>query len=118
MAGFITSRSKAEQQWSQLRDSYTDLLKDMDMQVGEVERDQQKFYQVLAGPVPDRDRGKEILPDNPAARSASLVQGCRRPMTSGTLRADQELQAAVHERTTPDRLFSKSCQRFGCRTGG
>ena len=58
--GSLPSRSKAESQWTQLRDSYTDLLKDMDMQVAEVERDQRKFYRVLVGPVPDRDRGKEI----------------------------------------------------------
>jgi cell division septation protein DedD len=58
--GSLPSRSKAESQWTQLRDSYTDLLKDMDMQVGEVERDQRKFDRLLVGPVPDRDRGKEI----------------------------------------------------------
>ena len=58
--GSLPSRDKAELQWSQLRASYADLFKDMDAQVAEVERDQRKFYRVLAGPVSDRDRGKEI----------------------------------------------------------
>ena len=58
--GSLSSRDKAEQQWRQLRDSFGDLFQDMDIRVGEVERDQRKFYRVLAGPVPDRDRGKEI----------------------------------------------------------
>ncbi len=58
--GSLSSRAKAEQQWNQLRESFGDLLQDMDMRVAEVERDQRKFYRVLAGPVPDRNRGKEI----------------------------------------------------------
>lgn len=58
--GSLSSSAKAEQQWNQLRESFGDLFQDMDLRVAEVERDQRKFYRVLAGPVPDRDRGKEI----------------------------------------------------------
>jgi cell division septation protein DedD len=58
--GSLPSRDKAEEQWAQLRETYGDLFQDMTMEVGEVERDQRKFYRLLAGPLSDRDRGREI----------------------------------------------------------
>ena len=58
--GSLPSRDQAEQQWTQLQESYADLFRSMDMQIGEVERDRRIFYRVLAGPLPDRDRGREI----------------------------------------------------------
>jgi hypothetical protein len=43
-----------------MRESFADLFQSMEMQVAEVKRDQRKFYRLLAGPVTDRNRGKEI----------------------------------------------------------
>ncbi len=58
--GSLTSSENAERQWRQMQESFGDLLETMDLRVAEVERDQRTFYRLLAGPVPDRDRGKEI----------------------------------------------------------
>ncbi|HXV25531.1 MAG TPA: SPOR domain-containing protein [Alphaproteobacteria bacterium] len=58
--GSLTSAEKVEQQWRQMQESFGDLFQAMDLRVAEVERDQRKFYRLLAGPVPDRDRGREI----------------------------------------------------------
>jgi cell division septation protein DedD len=58
--GSLPSPEGAEKQWKQMRESFADLFQAMEMQVAEVERDQRKFYRLLAGPVADRNRGKEI----------------------------------------------------------
>ena len=58
--GSLPSPERAERQWSQMQESFADLFQSMEMQVAEVERDNRKFYRLLAGPVTDRGRGKEI----------------------------------------------------------
>jgi hypothetical protein len=56
----LPTPERAERQWTQMQESFADLFQSMGMQVAEVERDQRKFYRLLAGPVPDRVQGKEI----------------------------------------------------------
>jgi TPR repeat protein len=58
--GSLPSPERAQRQWSQMQESFADLLQSMEMQVAEVERDNRKFYRLLAGPVTDRGRGEEI----------------------------------------------------------
>lgn len=58
--GSLPSPEAAEEQWDQIRKSFGDLFQAMDMQVAEVQRDQRTFYRLLAGPVADRERGREI----------------------------------------------------------
>jgi cell division septation protein DedD len=56
----LPTRKRAERQWREMQGSYGDLLQGLNFSVAEVRRDDRTFYRVLAGPLSDRDAGRNL----------------------------------------------------------